>query len=67
MDKGKPLMDWQFDTRVISRNISEGALTNNDYKSFLEKLPDVAAKGEPVRTALPGQGVDDEGDLDEQD
>ena len=30
-----------YDVRVVQRNIGEGAITAADFKSFLEKLPDV--------------------------
>jgi len=52
-----------YDVRIVQRNIGDGAITAADYKTFLEKLPDVASKGEPVQTTLagPDEDLDDEG------
>jgi hypothetical protein len=52
-----------YDVRVVQRNIGEGAINAADYKSFLEKLPDVASKGEPVQTTIAGpeEDLDDDG------
>jgi hypothetical protein len=72
MDKTKQgsiaFMHWKFDTRVIQRNINEGVMTAAEYDAFVEKLPDVASKGEPVHTSLSGNndddGIDDDVDQD---
>jgi hypothetical protein len=68
MDKTKQgsiaFMGWKFDTRVIQRNINEGVMTAAEYNTFVEKLPDVSAKAEPVRTSLTG-GNGDDADLDD--
>jgi hypothetical protein len=52
-----------YDVRVVQRNIGEGAISSADYKAFLEKLPDVATKGEPVQTTLanPDEDLDEDG------
>jgi hypothetical protein len=52
-----------YDVRVVQRNIGDGSITNADYKSFLDKLPDVASKGEAVSTTLagPDEDLDDDG------
>jgi hypothetical protein len=41
-----------YDVRVVQRHIGDGSISAADYKSFLEKLPDVASKAEPVQTSL---------------
>jgi len=56
---------WNFDTRVISRNIVDSVITPAEVKHFLAELPDVAAKAEPMHTSHPGQ--DDDDDLDDAD
>ena len=52
-----------YDVRVVQRHIGDGVINQADYKAFLEKLPDVASKGEPVQTSLAGgdEDLEDEG------
>lgn len=52
-----------YDVRVVQRNIGEGVISQADYKTFLDKLPDVTSKSEPVQTSIGASDddVDDEG------
>lgn len=52
-----------YDVRVVQRNIGDGTISNADYKAFLDKLPDVASRGEAVQTSLatPDEDLDDDG------
>jgi hypothetical protein len=34
--------DWQFDKRVLRRNVRRNIITPQDYRQYLEALPDVA-------------------------
>ena len=61
---------WNFDTRVLQRNMADGVITQNDVKGFLDGLTDVAAKSETMHTNRPGQSdgdLDDEDDVDSED
>lgn len=58
----KQLNEQLFDTRIMSRNVSDGFITEADVKSHIAGLTDVAAKGEPLRASRPG--ADD--DLDDE-
>ncbi len=59
---------WNFDTRVIQRNIIDGVITAQEVKHFLGELPDVSAKGEPMHTVRPGQDdTDMDDDVDQDD
>jgi len=53
-----------YDVRVVQRNIGEGAISQADYKAFLDKLPDVTDKSEPIQTTLGGSEPDD--DIDDE-
>lgn len=53
-----------YDVRVVQRHIGEGVISQADYKSFLDKLPDVTNKSEPVLTVLGANDVDED-DLDD--
>ena len=48
-------MDWQFDKRILERNIQKGLLTQKDLEKRLKSLPDLA-----------GQVAADEDDDDEE-
>ncbi|GAC1352604.1 MAG: hypothetical protein NVS3B20_22870 [Polyangiales bacterium] len=58
---------WSYDTRVIDRSILDGVLTDQDVKSFIQALPNVADKAETMHANRPGQGNDEADDLEEGD
>lgn len=58
-------MPWNYDTRVIARNLSEGVITAPDHKAFLAALPDVASKADSIHSGRPGE-QDLDSDLDDE-
>lgn len=34
--------EWLYDKRVVERNIKKGLLTKEDYKRYIESLPDLS-------------------------
>lgn len=41
--------DRRFDVRMIEARIRRGTVTPDEYKKFLDALPDEAAEGEPSK------------------
>ena len=41
--------DKLYDVRVVNRYIKEGMITQKNYESFMEKLPDVEEKSEILK------------------
>ena len=55
-------MEWQFDKRIVERNIQQGLLTAKDLEKRLKGLPDLAdqvAPNEPAES-------DEEAEEDEE-
>ena len=48
-------MEWQFDKRIVERNIQKGLLTQKDLEKRLKGLPDLADQ-----VASPEAGDDDD-------
>ncbi|MBW2732886.1 MAG: hypothetical protein JRH20_10885 [Deltaproteobacteria bacterium] len=40
--------DFLYDSRLVERFISRGAVTRKEYDAHLAKLPDAADKSEPL-------------------
>jgi len=54
-------MDWQFDKRILERNIQKGLLTQKDLEKRLKGLPDLAGE-----VAAADDGDDEETTDDEE-
>lgn len=46
------LQDIRFDVRVLETNLRRGKLTAEQYKAYLDNLPDDAENAELVKTSL---------------
>ena len=44
-------LDFRFDSRLVPRHLSKGLVTEAEVEQHLAALPDVEAKGEPLRIA----------------
>jgi len=56
-------MEWQFDKRIVDRNIQKGVLTAKDLEKRLKGLPDLAdqvAPNEPTEDGAEGSDADDD-------
>lgn len=40
--------DFLYDVRIVNRNIRDGAVSKKDYDKYIESLPDVEDKSEPL-------------------
>lgn len=40
--------EWQFDKRVVERNLRRGLVQRQDYDKFLKTLPDLTEKTAPL-------------------
>jgi hypothetical protein len=58
-------MEWQFDKRIVERNITKGFLTQKDLEKRLKSLPDLADQVAPVEVTEDGDDGDDDGKDDE--
>ena len=54
---------WNFDKRVLERNVRDEVLTTAEVEEFIKALPDVASKGEKITVT----DVDDLDDADDTD
>ena len=52
-------MEWQFDKRIVERNITKGLLTAKDLEKRLKGLPDLADQVAAIEATDDG---DDEAD-----
>lgn len=50
-------MEWQFDKRIVERNIQKGVLTAKDLEKRLKGLPDLADQVAPTEPT--DDGADD--------
>ncbi len=46
MAKKKEELD--YDVRIVDRSIREGLVSKKEYDKYLQRLPDVEEKGEPL-------------------
>ncbi len=40
--------DFLYDVRIVNRNIRDGAVSKKEYDKYIESLPDVEDKSEPL-------------------
>jgi hypothetical protein len=53
-------MEWQFDKRIVERNIQKGLLTGKDLEKRLKGLPDLADQVAPNEPSDSGEDADED-------